>query len=90
MNEPTEITNNNEANQHIEELNELGATITEDSVTAKIIRNLGGRVSEVTDEEGNIKIRKTPDGKLVKVTSDGTQYDKDGNIIPQTPEEENK
>ncbi len=90
MSEPTEITNNNEAKQHIEELNELGANVTEDSLTAKIIQDFGGRVSEVTDEEGNIKIKKTPDGKLVKVTPDGTQYDKDGNIISQTPEEENK
>lgn len=90
MNEPTEITNDNEAKQHIEELNELGATVRKDSLTGRIIEELGGRVVEVTDEEGNIKIRKTPDGKLVKVTSDGTQYDKDGNIIPQTPEEEIK
>ncbi len=90
MNEPTEITNNNEAKQHIEELNELGSTVRKDSLTGRIIEELGGRVVEVTDEEGKIKIRKTPDGKLVKVTSDGTQYDKDGNIIPQTPEEEIK
>lgn len=89
MKEPIETTNN-EAKQHIEELNELGATVREDSLVAEIVEGLGGRVLEVTDEEGNIKIRKTPDGKLVKVTSDGTQYDKDGNIIPQTPEEENK
>ncbi len=90
MNEPTEITNNNEANQHIEELNALGANIKEDGLVAGIVENLGGRVSKVTDKEGNVKITKTPDGKLVKVTSDGTQYDKDGNIIPQTPEEEIK
>ena len=90
MNEPTEITNNNEAKQHIEELNELGSTVRKDSLTGRIIEELGGRVVEVTDEEGKITIRKTPDGKLVKVTSDGTQYDKDGNIIPQTPEEEIK
>ncbi len=90
MNEPTEITNNNEAKQHIEELNELGSTVRKDSLTGRIIEELGGRVVEVTDEEGKIKIRKTPDGKLVKVTSDGTQYDKYGNIIPQTPEEEIK
>jgi len=90
MNEPTETTNNNEAKQHIEELNELGANVRKDSLTGRIIEELGGRVVEVTDEEGKIKIRKTPDGKLVKVTSDGTQYDKDGNIIPQTPEEEIK
>lgn len=90
MSEPKEITNNNEAKQHIEELNELGADITEDSVTAKIIRDLGGRISEIADEEGNIKIKKTPDGKLVKVAPDGTQYDRNGNVIPQTPEEEIK
>ncbi|HNR29085.1 MAG TPA: hypothetical protein PLK49_01140 [Candidatus Dojkabacteria bacterium] len=88
MNEPTETTNN-EAEQHIEELNELGANIQPGGVVEATIKELGGKVSEVTDEEGNIKIRKTVDGKLVKVTQDGTQYDKDGNIIPKTPEEDN-
>ncbi len=88
MNEPTETTNN-EAEQHIEELNELGASIQPGGVVEATIKELGGRVSEVTDEEGNIKIKRTADGKLVKVTHDGTQYDKDGNIIPKTPEEDN-
>jgi len=82
-------TSSNLAEQHIEELNELGANIQPGGVVEATIKELGGKVSEVTDEEGNIKIRKTVDGKLVKVTQDGTQYDKDGNIIPKTPEEDN-
>ena len=87
MNEPTEKINN-EAEQHIKELNELGANIQPDGVVETAIKELGGRVTEI--ESPDTLIQKTPDGTFERIDKNGAHYDENGNIILQGQEQEIK
>ena len=80
-------TTNNEAEQHIEELNELGANIQPGGVVEATIKELGGRVKTI--EGKDVLIQQTPKG-YEKIDSQGTHYDEHGNITLQGPEEEIK
>jgi len=86
MDEPTEKVNN-EAEQHIKELNELGANIQPGGIVETEIKEFGGRVRTI--EGNNILIEKTPEG--YKATdSQGNSLDKNEDVTSKNPEEEIK